>query len=94
MLEIIKLTVNNKNEDIIARLYQESVRLHAVYSTQLWKPFLKSIIKLIESNQRRALKLSNVYKKYTYGERLVKSGLISLEKKRVRGDMIEMFKTC
>ena len=55
-------------------------------------PSLKCNIKLVESVQRRALKLINGYKNYSYGERLVRCGLISLEKRRVRGDLIEMFK--
>ena len=53
---------------------------------------MKCNIKLVESVQRRALKLINGYKNYSYGERLVRCGLISFEKRRIRGDLIEMFK--
>ena len=42
--------------------------------------------------QRRALKLINGYKHINYTERLTKAGLISLENRRVRGDLIQMFK--
>ena len=49
-------------------------------------------MKLVESVQRRALKLINGYKNYFYGERLIRCGLISSEKRRVRGDLIEMLK--
>ena len=39
-----------------------------------------------------AFKLINGYKTYSYGERLVWCRLISLEKRRVKGHLIEMFK--
>ena len=92
MLGIIKRKVKNKTKDIIVRLYKALVRPHLEYCVQLWNPFLKCNIKLVESVQRRALKLINGYKNYSYGERLVWCELISLEKRHVKGDLIEMFK--
>ena len=92
MLGIIKRKVKNKTKDIIVRLYKALVRPHLEYCIQLWNPSLKCNIKLVESVQRCALKLINGYKNYSYGERLVRCGLISLEKRCVKGDLIEMFK--
>ena len=91
MLGIIKRKVKNKTKDIIVKLYKALVRPHLKYCIQLWNPSLKCNIKLVESVQRRALKLINGYKNYSYVERLVQCELISLEKRRVRGDLIEMF---
>ena len=68
------------------------MRPHLEYCIQLWNSSLKCNIKLVKSVQRCALKLINGYKNYFYGERLVRCGLISLEKRRVRGDLIKMFK--
>ena len=48
---------------------------------------------MIESVQRRALKLINGYKNISFYDRLRYSSLISLDKRRLRGDLIEMFKT-
>ena len=47
---------------------------------------------MIESVQRRALKLINGYKNILYVDRLCYSNLISLDKRRLRGDLIEIFK--
>ena len=47
---------------------------------------------MIKSVQRRALKLINGYKNISYVDRLRYSNLISLDKRCLRGDLIEMFK--
>ena len=47
---------------------------------------------MIERVQHRATKLIEGYQNFSYEERLRKTGLISLEKRRVRGDLIQAFK--
>ena len=47
---------------------------------------------MIESVQRRALKLINGYKNISYVDKLLYSNFISLVKRRLKGDLIEMFK--
>jgi hypothetical protein len=42
--------------------------------------------------QRRATKMIEELSKLGYDERLRKTGLISLEKRRVRGDLIQVFR--
>jgi len=46
----------------------------------------------IERVQRRATKLIKRYRNMAYCDRLNKTGLISMEKSRVRGDFIQVFK--
>jgi len=47
---------------------------------------------MIEKVQRRATKLIEGIKDKSYSERLSHCGLISMEKRRVRGDLIQVFK--
>ena len=92
MLGIITRKIKYKSKDVIVKLYKTLVRPHLEYCMQFWSPLLAGEKKMIESVQRRALKLINGYKNISYVDRLCYSNLISLDKRRLRGDLIEMFK--
>ena len=47
---------------------------------------------MLEKVQRRATKMISKLKDLSYEQRLSKLGLVSLEKRRVRGDLIQVFK--
>jgi hypothetical protein len=92
MLGIIKRKIKNKTKEIIVGLYKALVRPHLEYCIQVWSPSLKGDIKAMEGVQKRALKLITQFKNINYSERLKRSNIISLEKRRLRGDLIQMFK--
>ena len=62
------------------------------FCVQAWSPHLRKDIDMLERVQHRATKLIEGYQHFSYKERLRKTGLISLEKRRVRGDLIQTFK--
>jgi len=73
-------------------LYKSYVRPLLEYSIQAWSPHLKKDINCLEQVQKRATKLVVGLKKREYADRLRALGLTTLEKRRVRGDLIETFK--
>jgi ribonucleases P/MRP protein subunit RPP40 len=92
VLGMIKRNICFKSKEIIVKLYKALVRPRLEYCIQAWCPYLRKDIDSLERVQRRATKLIEGYKDLSYEDRLDKTGLISLEKRRVRGDLIQVFK--
>ena len=91
-LGMIKRSFSYLDEDIVLQLYKTLVRPKLEYSVQAWRPYLRKDIDLIEKVQRRATKLVPNLKHKTYEERLLHLNLTTLETRRLRGDLIEVFK--
>ena len=68
------------------------MRPHLEYSVHLWSPSLRKDIEIFERIQRRATKLIPSLRTYPYNVRLKKLGLQTLEVRRLRGQLIEVFK--
>jgi len=77
---------------LFKQLFITFVRPHLEYCQAAWAPYLKRHVNQIESVQRRATKLIDGFKNFTYEERLRKLKLPTLAFRRLRGDMIELFK--
>lgn len=74
------------------KLYTALVRPHLEYAHAIWSPHLMKDIELVENVQRRARKMIPELSKLSYEERLQKLNLPTLSYRRVRGDMIEVYK--
>jgi hypothetical protein len=92
MLGIIRRHIKCKNKDILVRLYKSLVRPRLEFCVQAWCPYLRKDIDLMERVQHRATKMISGLKNLSYESRLEKTGLITLEKRRERGDLIEVFR--
>ena len=68
------------------------VRSHLEYCHSVWNPYKVGLISDIEKVQKRATKLVNNCKKMSYENRLKFLDLPTLKMRRLRGDMIEVFK--
>ena len=92
VLGMIKRNITCKNKNIVTRLYKALVRPKLEFCVQAWRPYLKKDIDKIERVQHRATKMIEECRGMGYEERLKFTGLTTLEDRRTRGDMIEVFK--
>ena len=92
ILGIIKRNFRNIGRNTFLLLYKSMVRSKLEYAQNVWSPYKMKYIERIEKVQRRATKLLPNMSKMSYEQRLRKIGLPTLAYRRVRGDMIEVYK--
>jgi ribonuclease P/MRP protein subunit RPP40 len=72
-------------------LYTSLVRPHLEFAAPIWNPYVRKDIVKLENVQHRATRIHG-FEGVCYEDRLHKFGLISLETRRERGDMIQYYK--
>ena len=84
--------IEYKDKEIMVPLFKSLVRSILEYGNVVWCPYLKKHINFLENIQRRFTKRIEGFGSLDYEMRLQCLKLPSLEFRRIRGDMIEVFK--
>jgi len=92
ILGLIRRNFKCIDKEVFLKLYKALVRPHLEYGQAIWSPQLLRQSRLIENVQRRATKLIPSLSNLSYEDRLIALKLPSLKYRRLRGDMLQVYK--
>ena len=92
LVGLIRRSFTYMDKECMKQLFTSLVRPHLEYANVAWSPHYKRDIDKIEKVQRRATKFVPELKHLSYEERLKAMKLPSLQYRRKRGDLIEVYK--
>ena len=92
MLGLLARTVKFRKLEVMVRLYKSLVRPHLEYCAAAWSPHYCRDRELLERIQHRFSRLVPGMREVEYGVRLERLGLMTLEERRNRSDLVEVYK--
>ena len=88
----ISRAVSYRDKDTFLKLFRTYVRPHLEYCVQAWSPWTLGDKEILEKVQKRAFKMVTNFKGRTYEEQLAEAGMVTLEERRRRGDLIQVYR--
>ena len=92
ILGLMRKTFRFFNKELFKLLYPTFIRPHLEFASSAWNRMNKSDIKRIESVQRKATGMVLETRSLEYPDRLRELNLTTLELRRKRGDLIQIYK--
>ena len=92
MLSLMFRTLEYKTPEVMTCLYKSLVRPHVEYCASAWSPHYSKDKQRLEKIQHRFTRMVPGMKCLEYEERIKRLGLRTLEERRNRNDLVELFK--
>ena len=92
MVGLLRRTLVPMDKPMFVTLFKTLVRPKLEYNNSVWHPNSKVDMKQLEAVQRRATKMLPGMKNLSYPERLKALNLPTIQYRRMRGDLIQVYK--
>ena len=92
VIGMIRRNISNRSKEAMLILYKTLIRPHLDYCSQVWRPYLRKDVLLVERVQKRFTKMIDGCTKLKYENRLNKLKLTSMEDRHRRADMLQVYK--
>ena len=93
LLGMILKSFHYRTKQTLIPLYKSLVRPKLEFGVAAWNPWLERDIDCLERVQKRLIRSLSNFRGTSYEEKLEDAGLTTLKERRLRGDLIEAFKT-
>ncbi len=81
-----------RDRHTFVRLYIQYVRPHLEFSSPAWSPWLEGDKQILEKVQQKAVRMVSGLSGTTYEEKCTELGLETLERRRDKQDMVEVYR--
>jgi len=92
ILGCVSRSTASRSKEVILPLFSTQVRPHLQYCVQFWAPQYNRDIELLKEVQQRTAKMAKGLEHLSCEERLRKLELIRLQKRRLRRELINVYK--
>ena len=92
VLSLVSRNFHYRDKKTFVNLYCQHVRPILEYASPVWSPWLECDKKVVEDVQKRMVKMISGLNGQTYEEKLTEIGLQTLEYRREKADMVQVFK--
>ena len=92
-MDNINRTNSCESKDNILNLYKSLIKLHLEYCCQVWRPYFQKNVNNVVNVQQYMIKMILELSQFNYEERLSRTNPLFLEMRRLRANLIEVFKS-